>query len=47
MCRVDEDDDLPQLYHESAARPREVSERYNLQESDDSAATILDVRVLK
>jgi hypothetical protein len=43
MCRVNNDDDLPQVYHEWAARPRGVSERYTLQQSVDSAATIFDV----
>jgi hypothetical protein len=43
MCRVNNDDDLLQVYHEWAARPRGVSERYTLQQSIDSAATILDV----
>jgi hypothetical protein len=43
MCRVNNDDDLPQVYHEWAARPRGVSERYTLQQSVDSATTILDV----
>jgi hypothetical protein len=43
MCRVNNDDDLPQVYHEWAARPHGVSERYTLQQSVDSAATILDI----
>jgi hypothetical protein len=43
MCRVNNDDDLPQLYHEWAARPHGVLERYTLQQNVNSAATILDV----
>jgi hypothetical protein len=43
MCRVNNDDDPPPVYHEWATLPRGVSERYTLQPSVDSAATILDV----
>jgi hypothetical protein len=43
VCRVNDDNDLPQVYQEWAARPRGVSERYTLQQSVESAATILDV----
>jgi hypothetical protein len=43
VCWVDDADYLPQVYQEWAARPRGVSERYTLQQSVDSAATILDV----
>jgi hypothetical protein len=40
---ADDDDGLPQVYHEWADRQRGVLERYTLQQSVDSAATILDV----
>jgi hypothetical protein len=43
MCRVNDDSILLQVYHEWAARPRGVSERYTLQQSVDAAATILNV----
>jgi hypothetical protein len=43
MCQVNNDGNLPQLYHEWAAHPRGVLERYTLQQSVDSAASILDV----
>jgi hypothetical protein len=43
MCRIDDDGDLPQVYHEWAACPHDVSERYTLQQSVNSAVTILDV----
>jgi hypothetical protein len=43
MCRVDNENDLPQVYHEWATRPHGFSERYTLQQSVDSAATSLDV----
>jgi hypothetical protein len=43
QCWVDDDDNLSQVYHEWAAHPRGVSKRYTLQQSVDSAATILDV----
>jgi hypothetical protein len=38
MCRVNNDNDLPQVGHEWAARPRGVSERHTLQQSVDDAA---------
>jgi hypothetical protein len=43
MCRDGDDDDLPQVYHEWAARPRGVLEQYTLQQSVDSVATIINV----
>jgi hypothetical protein len=43
ICRVKNDDDLPQVYHEWANLPCGVPERYTLQQSLDSAATIRDV----
>jgi hypothetical protein len=43
MCRAPDDDELPPLYHEWAARPRGVSERYILQQGVDAAAAVLDV----
>jgi hypothetical protein len=43
MCRVNHDDDLPQVYHEWAACPCGVSDRYILQQSFDLAAAILEV----
>jgi hypothetical protein len=38
ICRSPNDEDLPPIYHEWAARPRGVSERYTLQQSVDAAA---------
>jgi hypothetical protein len=41
LCRADDDDDLPALYHEWAARPRGVSERWVLQQAVDAACAAL------
>jgi hypothetical protein len=41
LCRATHDNDLPRVYHEWAARPRRVSERYVLHHSVDLAANIL------
>jgi hypothetical protein len=43
LCRAPDDDELPPLYHEWAARLRGVSERYILQQGVDAAAAVLDV----
>jgi hypothetical protein len=43
MCRVDNDEALPAAYHEWAARPRGVSERYVLQQAVDAASATLGV----
>jgi hypothetical protein len=43
LCRAPNDADLPPVYHEWAARPRGVSERYTLQQIVDAAASALDV----
>jgi hypothetical protein len=43
LCRSPNDEDLPPIYHEWAARPRGVSERYTMQHSVDAAAATLDV----
>jgi hypothetical protein len=43
MCRVDNDESLPAAYHEWAARPRGVSERYVLHQAVDAASAILGV----
>jgi hypothetical protein len=43
ICRLPNDEDFPPIYHEWAARPRGVSERYTLQHSVDAAAATLDV----
>jgi hypothetical protein len=43
LCRAPNDEDLPPVYHEWAARPRGVSERYTLRQSVDAAAAALDV----
>jgi hypothetical protein len=43
LCRAPKDKDLPPVYHEWAARPGGVSERYTLQQSVDAAAAALDV----
>jgi hypothetical protein len=43
MCRINNNDDLPQVFHEWAAQPRSISEQYTLQQSVDSAAEIIDV----
>jgi hypothetical protein len=43
LCRDPYDDELPPLYHERAARPRGVSERYILQQGVDAAAAVLDL----
>jgi hypothetical protein len=43
ICRAPNNEDLPPVYHEWAARPRGVSERYTLQQSVDAAAAALDV----
>jgi hypothetical protein len=47
LCRAPDDDVLPTLYHEWAARPRGVSERYILQQGVDAAAAVLDVPSFK
>jgi hypothetical protein len=36
LCQVSDDEDLPPLYHEWAARPRGVSERWVLQHVNTS-----------
>jgi hypothetical protein len=41
LCRADDDDDLPALYHERVARPRGVSERWVLQQAVDAACASL------
>jgi hypothetical protein len=41
LCRADDDEDLPARYHEWAARPRGVSERWVLQQSVDSTCATL------
>jgi hypothetical protein len=43
MCHTPCNDDLPPLYHELAAHPRGVSERYTLQQGVDAAAALLDI----
>jgi hypothetical protein len=47
LCRSPNDEDLPPVYHEWAAHPRGVSERYTLQQSVDAAAAALDVPSFK
>jgi hypothetical protein len=47
LCRAPNDEDLPPIYHEWAARPRGVSKRYTLQHSVDAAAAALDVPSFK
>jgi hypothetical protein len=41
LCRTDDDEDLPALYHEWAARPRGVSERWVVQKAVDTACATL------
>jgi hypothetical protein len=41
LCRADDDEDLPPVYHDWAARARGVSERWVLQQAVDSACATL------
>jgi hypothetical protein len=41
LCRAEDDADLPSVYHEWAARPRGVSERWVLQQAVDAACATL------
>jgi hypothetical protein len=41
LCQVSDDEDLPPLYHEWAARPRGVSERWVLQQAVEAACAAL------
>jgi hypothetical protein len=43
LCRVEDDDNLPLLYHEWAAPPKGVSERYVMQQSVDVACATLSL----
>jgi hypothetical protein len=43
LCRVEDDDNLPLLYHEWAARPKWVSERYVMHQSVDVACATLSL----
>jgi hypothetical protein len=43
LCRVEDDDNLPLLYHEWAARPKWFSERYVMQQSEDVACATLSL----
>jgi hypothetical protein len=43
LCRVEDDDNLPLLYHEWAARPKGVSERYVMQQSVDVVCATLSL----
>jgi hypothetical protein len=41
LCRADDKEDLPALYHEWAARPRGLSERWVVQQAVDAACATL------
>jgi hypothetical protein len=47
LCRVEDDDNLPLLYHEWAARPKWVSERYVMQQSVAVACATLSLPIFQ
>jgi hypothetical protein len=47
LCRATSDEDLPPLYHEWAARPQGVSDRYVLQQAIEASCAALSVPVFE